>query len=62
MALGILERVERDGAYASLLLQHLPPDISQDETRLATELVYGVLRHRLHDEHLLEELSGRPRS
>jgi 16S rRNA (cytosine967-C5)-methyltransferase len=60
MALEILRRVERSGAFASLLLQHLGGSMPPEEARLATELVYGSLRFRLRDEHLLSVLAGRP--
>ncbi len=60
LAFDVLRRVERQGAFASLLLQNLPREIPREEARLATELVYGVLRHRLADEHVLVSLAGRP--
>ncbi len=59
-AFEILRRVESRGAFASLLLQRLGASMSAEEARLATELVYGSLRFRLRDEHVLSALAGRP--
>jgi 16S rRNA (cytosine967-C5)-methyltransferase len=60
IAFRILQRVEGEGAWASLLLQNVPPQTPPAEMRLVTELVYGALRHRLRDERTLELLAGRP--
>ncbi|HZE89338.1 MAG TPA: 16S rRNA (cytosine(967)-C(5))-methyltransferase RsmB [Verrucomicrobiae bacterium] len=60
LAFDILRRVERQGAFASILLQNVSRDIPAREVALATELVYGTLRHRLHDEHLLARFAERP--
>ena len=51
-----LQRVRRDGAYASLALaaELRRSRISPQERRLATELVYGVLRHRRRLDHALQ--------
>lgn len=51
--------MEEGGAFASILLQGLDPAMPEAEIRLATELVYGCLRFRFHDEHLLASFSGR---
>lgn len=60
IAFRIVRRVEGQRAYASILLQNLPERLPREEIRLVTELVYGVLRHRLHDEHILASLAARP--
>lgn len=61
-AFEILRRVEREGAYSSLLLQNLGEDRPVDPRDLAltTELVYGVLRRRLYLDHVLGSFSSRP--
>ncbi|HXI01888.1 MAG TPA: 16S rRNA (cytosine(967)-C(5))-methyltransferase RsmB [Candidatus Saccharimonadales bacterium] len=59
LAFRLLRRVEREGAFASILLQHAPRGLPREEVALLTELVYGVLRHRLTDEFLLAALSNR---
>ena len=60
IAFEILRRVERRGAFASLLLQRVGPDVAAREIALATEIIYGCLRFRFRDEHVLEHLAGRP--
>ena len=60
IAFEILQRVERRGAFASLLLQRLGPGVPEREIALATEIIYGCLRSRFRDEHVLEHLAGRP--
>jgi 16S rRNA (cytosine967-C5)-methyltransferase len=60
IAFETLRRVERGGAFAALLLQQIDRSVSERETALATELVYGCLRHRLHDERLISVLADRP--
>jgi len=62
LAFEILGRVEEGGAYASLLLQRMEAGGDERDRALATELVYGCLRHRYGDERLLETLAGRPAS
>jgi 16S rRNA (cytosine967-C5)-methyltransferase len=52
--------VERSGAFASILLQKIGGDVPEREVRLATEIVYGCLRFKLRDEHVLVCLAGRP--
>ncbi|MFQ5845856.1 MAG: 16S rRNA (cytosine(967)-C(5))-methyltransferase RsmB [Planctomycetota bacterium] len=60
-AFGILRRVERQGAYASLLLQAMGGETLPARDRaLVTELVYGVLRHRLYLDHVIAAFSSRP--
>ena len=48
IALGALVRIERDGAYANLALPKIlsRTQLSDRDTRFATELVYGTLRMR----------------
>ncbi|RJO64548.1 MAG: 16S rRNA (cytosine(967)-C(5))-methyltransferase RsmB [Myxococcales bacterium] len=63
IAFRVLSRVERDGAYSNLALvaelnEH--PDLEPADRRLATELVYGVLRNRRLLDEWIEHLSDRP--
>lgn len=62
----VLRRVRRDKAYANLVLSAelagLGPRIDPREAALATELVYGVLRHRRRLDHALGRVSSRPLS
>jgi len=60
LAFDILRRVERCGAFASILLQRLDNTIPPREIALTTEIVYGCLRFRLRDEWVLTALAGRP--
>ncbi len=56
LALSILSRVEKEGAYANILLQHqvgLLPDLR--DRQLATALVNGVLKHRLTLDYALRQ-------
>ena len=47
-AFDILRRVDREGAYSSVLLESVGDDaLSRRDTALLTEIVYGVLRRRL---------------
>lgn len=60
----MLVRVERDQAYADRALDATLQRSHADgrEKALATELVYGTLRHRIHIDHLLEPWLKRPLS
>ena len=62
LALEILVRVERDRAYANLLLdiQLRRQRLSPRDRALATELCYGVLRHRGTIDFLLCKVLDRP--
>ncbi len=70
IAYNVLTRVERDQAYSNLALMHelsrqRPAAEKERETqeadrRLATELVYGVLRHRRLLDVWIRHLSSRP--
>lgn len=48
LAIDALVRIERDGAYANLVLPHLleRSDLDERDRRFATELVYGATRMR----------------
>lgn len=48
VALDVLDRIERDGAYANLVLGPMlaASDLSEQDRRFATELVYGSTRMR----------------
>ena len=58
VAASLLDRVERDGAYANLVLAsaRLPPR----DAPLITELVYGVTRMRRALDHLIDGLVSDP--
>lgn len=60
IAFDVLRRVEKEGAFASILLQNLDRSLEPREVHFATELVYGCLRFRMRDEHVLSRLSARP--
>lgn len=62
LALQVLCRVEKEGAYANLLLDHSLEKQTLDgrERALATELVYGTLRHLLTIDYLLHPFLRRP--
>ncbi|MBQ6808502.1 MAG: 16S rRNA (cytosine(967)-C(5))-methyltransferase RsmB [Firmicutes bacterium] len=57
-----LQQVEQEGAYANLALKKLLDQArpSQQEAKLATEIVYGAARLRFALEHLLSNLLTRP--
>jgi 16S rRNA (cytosine967-C5)-methyltransferase len=60
----VLDRIEQDHAYANLLLPRLlnefGADLERREKALATELVYGTLRHLLKIDYILGRLLSRP--
>jgi 16S rRNA (cytosine967-C5)-methyltransferase len=62
----VLRRVRCDGAYANLVLSAeltgTGPRLDPREAGLATELVYGVLRHRRRLDHALGRVCDRPLS
>ena len=62
VALRVLERVERTGAYADLALHAALADerLGPTERALATELVYGTLRARGRLDWLLAQVIPRP--
>jgi 16S rRNA (cytosine967-C5)-methyltransferase len=60
LARGVLERVERDGAYAGRALAAAldrARTLSPEDRALATELVYGVLRRRARLDRALDALA-----
>lgn len=61
MALRVLERVQRGGAYADLTLKSAlaRSDLAPSDRKLTTELVYGTLRWRGRLDYLLEQVSNR---
>ncbi|MBE3554135.1 MAG: 16S rRNA (cytosine(967)-C(5))-methyltransferase RsmB [Thermicanus sp.] len=61
-ALDILLRIEEEGAYSNLLMRTaLDRSGMQDaDKRLATELVYGVLTHRLRLDYAIRPYLSRP--
>jgi 16S rRNA (cytosine967-C5)-methyltransferase len=61
LACEILDRIDRGRSRASQELARLGGDLQDErDVRLATELVYGTLRHRAEIDFHLERLSGRP--
>jgi len=60
-AFALLKRVEREGAYSSLLLQRLDSEEEDPRDRaLAHELVLGVLRRARSLDAVIEAFSSRP--
>ena len=61
LALRILLRVEREGSFASILLDGLEGRLAdRREAALLHEIVLGVLRHRASLDHALSGVSRRP--
>ncbi|MEE8409131.1 MAG: 16S rRNA (cytosine(967)-C(5))-methyltransferase RsmB [Myxococcota bacterium] len=62
LAHGVLLRVARDGAYADRALDVAlsRARLSSRDRALATELVYGTLRHQIFIDFVLGRLSNRP--
>ena len=58
-AFNILRRVEKEGAYATLLLAAGETDLSGEDRALSYELVLGVLRWQLWLDRLIEHYAGR---
>jgi 16S rRNA (cytosine967-C5)-methyltransferase len=58
-AFQILRRVELEGAYASVLLAGLDPEMREDDRALCHELVLGVLRRQLGLDRLIEHFAKR---
>jgi 16S rRNA (cytosine967-C5)-methyltransferase len=58
-AFEILQRVESENAYASILLAALDQSIRADDRALCHELVLGVLRRRLWLDRALEHFANR---
>jgi 16S rRNA (cytosine967-C5)-methyltransferase len=58
-AFQILRRVELEGAYASVLLAGLDPEMREDDRALCHELVLGVLRRQLWLDRALEHFAKR---
>lgn len=60
IAFPILLRVDTGGAYAGILLRHMPPAVEPRERALATELVLGALRWQGRIDHALAQVCDRP--
>jgi 16S rRNA (cytosine967-C5)-methyltransferase len=58
-AFQILRRVELEGAYASVLLANLDPEMREDDRALCHELVFGVLRRQLWLDRAIEHFAKR---
>ncbi len=59
-AFDILRRVEREGAYASILIAALPEsDLSREDRALAQEIALGTLRHQKSLDYFIERYSRR---
>lgn len=58
----VLQKVEEEGAYLNLALANLIKEYELDdrERRLATEITYGVITHKLALKCLIEKITGRP--
>lgn len=59
LAVRVLLRVLQQGAWASRALDAELADLSREERALATELVYGVLRHRTRLDRALDRCTRR---
>jgi 16S rRNA (cytosine967-C5)-methyltransferase len=62
VALQVLRRVEAEGAFTSLALNHAfrrNPGLSLEDRSLATELIYGTLRWRRRLDYALSAHSQR---
>ena len=57
----VLQKVEEEGAYLNLALANLMKEYELDdrERRLATEITYGVVTHKLALKCLIEKITGR---
>lgn len=62
LAVDVLARVERGGAFANVLLHHRldRAHLSSADAALATELTLGVLRHRTRLDWTLQRVTDRP--
>ncbi len=62
LALDALRRIERDGAYANLVLGPMlaASDLSEIDRRFATELVYGSTRMRRACDAIVDRFVSRP--
>jgi 16S rRNA (cytosine967-C5)-methyltransferase len=61
LACTILQRVEGENAYASILLRHAQGLLGHEaESGLLQELVLGCLRHRSALDHVLQQTASRP--
>ncbi len=60
IAFAILRRVERGDAWSSVLLQRMGTGLPPRDAALVTELVHGVLRHRLSLDADAARLASRP--
>jgi 16S rRNA (cytosine967-C5)-methyltransferase len=62
LALDALDRIERDGAYANLLLPELlrRSDLAARDRHFTTELVYGTTRMRRACDFLVDRFVARP--
>ena len=58
IAAGLLDRIERDGAYANLVLASA--ELPERDAPLITELVYGVTRMRRALDHLIDGFVSDP--
>src|SRR5262249_4077641 len=62
-AIDILQRVEADRAFASVLIAGIPDSgLKRTDRSLAQELVLGVLRWRKTLDYFIERYGGRPTS
>ena len=57
-AFDVLLRIERDGAFSSVLLPQFESGLIEKDRGLCHEIVLGVLRRKLSLDHLITSLSG----
>ena len=62
VALDVLRRIENDGAYANLVLGPMlaASDLSEQDRRFATELVYGSTRMRRACDAIIDRFASQP--
>jgi len=60
IALNVLVKVEKDGAYAAPLLAKALPAFQPRDRRLTVELVYGTLRRRIALDYVISRVSRPP--
>ena len=57
-AFDILLRIQRDGAFSSVLLPQFEDQLEQKDRGLCHEMVLGTLRHQIELDHLIDLLAG----
>lgn len=57
-AFGILNRIDQDRAFSSVLLPQYEEELSQSDRGLCHELVLGVLRRQIYLDRIIEHFAG----